>query len=128
MSTHLENECEEAVDITDDELDYSGGITHMSKARNERDIIVDTAELHQRSEQDDQATWFTTDQGIPVSDNQNSLKSGARSNALGGFCPAGKDLPLEHKVPSIILSLRRATRLYRPGRSRPSLSDENLGP
>lgn len=37
-------------------------------------------------------------------------------------------LATEYEVASIILSLRKATRLYRPGRSRLNLSDENLGP
>ena len=80
----------------------------MSKSRNERDAIIDTAELHQRSEQDDQATWLTTDQGIPVSDNQNSLKSGARGpTLLEDFVLREKIFHFDHeRIPERIVHAR----------------------
>lgn len=80
----------------------------MSKSRNERDTSIDTAELHQRSEQADQATWLTTDQGIPVSDNQNSLKSGARGpTLLEDFVLREKVFHFDHeRIPERIVHAR----------------------
>jgi catalase len=39
-------------------------------------------------------THLTTNQGIRVSDNQNSLRAGARPDPARRFCPAGKNISL----------------------------------
>lgn len=65
-------------------------------------------ELHQRSEESQPATWLTTDQGIPVSDNQNSLKSGARGpTLLEDFVLREKIFHFDHeRIPERIVHAR----------------------
>jgi catalase len=58
----------------------TSGETHQS---------VPTKGPHDQSE-----AHLTTNQGVRVSDNQNSLKAGARAGVARRFRPARKDLPL----------------------------------
>ncbi|MDR4465466.1 MAG: catalase [Nitrospira sp.] len=65
-------------------------------------------ELHQQGEESQPATWLTTDQGIPVSDNQNSLKSGAHGpTLLEDFVLREKIFHFDHeRIPERIVHAR----------------------
>lgn len=54
----------------------------MGKPDSKEACVGQGGETHQQVQDSDSTAWLTTDQGIPVSDNQNSLKSGARGPAL----------------------------------------------
>ncbi len=65
-------------------------------------------EIHQRTEIGSRGEWLTTDQGIPVSDNQNSLKSGARGpTLLEDFVLREKIFHFDHeRIPERIVHAR----------------------
>lgn len=65
-------------------------------------------EIHQRTEIGSRGEWLTTDQGIPVSDNQNSLKSGARGpTLLEDFMLREKIFHFDHeRIPERIVHAR----------------------
>ena len=65
-------------------------------------------ELHQRIEAGPREQWLATDQGIPVSDNQNSLKSGGRGpTLLEDFVLREKIFHFDHeRIPERIVHAR----------------------
>lgn len=80
----------------------------MSKKHGHQHKIGQGGELHQEVESSDETMWLTTDQGIPVSDNQNSLKSGARGpTLLEDFVLREKIFHFDHeRIPERIVHAR----------------------
>ena len=70
--------------------------------------IGQDTELHQQRQETHTSAWLTTDQGIPVSDNQNSLKSGARGpTLLEDFVLREKIFHFDHeRIPERIVHAR----------------------
>ncbi|MBS0164715.1 MAG: catalase [Nitrospira sp.] len=68
----------------------------------------DGGELHQQVDTSDAALWLTTDQGIPISDNQNSLKGGVRGpTLLEDFVLREKIFHFDHeRIPERIVHAR----------------------
>lgn len=80
----------------------------MSEKRTARKSTGQGGEVHQEPGYTDKTSWLTTDQGIPVSDNQNSLKSGARGpTLLEDFVLREKIFHFDHeRIPERIVHAR----------------------
>lgn len=80
----------------------------MSTTRKRQDHVGQGGELHQQAEESNHTDWLTTDQGIPVSDNQNSLTSGARGpTLLEDFVLREKIFHFDHeRIPERIVHAR----------------------
>lgn len=80
----------------------------MSENRTTQKSTGQGSEVHHGTGSADETSWLTTDQGIPVSNNQDSLKSGARGpTLLEDFVLREKIFHFDHeRIPERIVHAR----------------------